>query len=105
MTEYSENLIRYCHLMQHALGFFSVSTGYRNFFAATPESDDDLDWKEMVKLGLAALTLQRVKTDEQIELNYYTVSKDGKKVLGLNKMRDFIKRTLTNIEENEIDID
>jgi hypothetical protein len=63
-------------LLRHALGADSRSPGYRNYFAATPGSEDDSMWAELVALGLAVVL--REPSEGLFPLRCYAASKAGK---------------------------
>jgi hypothetical protein len=45
-------------LMKHAIGAESKDPGYRNYFAATPDSEDDREWTSLVEKGYARVRRQ-----------------------------------------------
>ena len=72
-------------ILKHMLGVSEQRPpnrwGFRNFFAADPDSDDDILLSEMVKDGIVIL---RTK-DPSEGLNYYHATDAGKGLVGAYK--------------------
>lgn len=71
-------------IMRHTLGADSDAPGYRNYFAAEPETDDYDEILSLVMLGL----MKRGRSWEgniSGELVYFHVTEKGKKLLGIEE--------------------
>ena len=65
-------------LMRHACGMNSKTPGYRNYFAASLDSDDDRAWAGLVTKGMARVTREPVLW---WPLRVYSVTSAGRRVL------------------------
>jgi hypothetical protein len=62
-------------LMKHAYGYDSKVPGYRNYFAATPDSEDDREWAQLVLDGYAEIRMQ--PDDSGWQNRIYSVTSKG----------------------------
>jgi len=73
-------------LMKHAIGAESKDPGYRNYFAATPDSEDDREWASLVGKGYARI---RRQPDDRIwQDRLYCVTPEGLKRVVADKLID-----------------
>jgi len=72
-------------LMRHALGSSGRRPGYRNRFAATPGSETDAMWQELVAAGIARYYAAPC---DVYPYNWYRVTRVGQTMVGIKERDD-----------------
>lgn len=68
--------------MEHALGMNSYPRVSRNYFCASPDTDDDLEWWVLEHMGLARMVQG---PSPMLPYNIYVVTDSGKARVGLGE--------------------